>query len=143
MGRVAYYIKDVRENTNTHGVTTTDVVDPTYLGNRNFSGENVYKLYEWPEDLDETTDTAATQGALAYARLIQDPNIVTAIDRSANHTRNGVLAELTDVYDEATVEDAAEGNELRLRVGKRIYIFGYAYSATGAVPDNATITWKE
>lgn len=143
MGRIAYYIKDVRENTNTHGITTADVLDTTYVGNRNFAGSDTYKFYEWPSDLTDEEATATVHGTLAYAALTKDLNILTSIDRSADYTRQDVVDELLQVYDQTTVEDTTSGNEIRLRAGKRIYIFGYAYSASGAVPNDATITWKE
>ena len=104
-------------------------------------------FYQWPSSLTANSQTGTTQGALAYASLVTAyPNIAKAI---ADQPSNGfdsahVVAELQQVYDESRVTGATYGDNFRLRVGKRIYIFGYAYSSSAAInPDTATITWKD
>mgnify|MGYP001078198340 CR=1 FL=1 len=143
MGRIAYYIKDVRENTNTHGDTSAAAINPDHSGNRTYGGKTFYKFYEWPSDLTDAEATGTVHGALAYLSLVNNPNIYNAIDRSDSHTQASVSSELQAVYDESKVLDEVTGNELRLRVGRQILVFGYAYSASGAVADDATINWKE
>jgi len=147
MARVGYFIKNVRENDNTHAVNTAAVLDEDAVGTPDFGGDSYDMFYQWPSSLTANSTTGTTQGALAYAALISAyPNIAKAIgDQPTNGFDSAhVLGELQQVYDTTTVNNATSGDDFRLRVGKRIYVFGYAYSSSAAIdPDTATINWKD
>lgn len=147
MARVGYFIKNVRENDNTHAVNTSAALNEDAAGTPDFGGDAYDMFYQWPSSLTANSASGTTQGALAYAALISAyPNIAKAI---ADQPTTGfdaahVLGELTQVFDNTTVTNATSGDEFRLRVGKRIYVFGYAYSSSAAInPDTATINWKD
>jgi hypothetical protein len=147
MPRVGYFIKNVRENDNTHAVNTSAVLDEDAVGTPDFGGDSYDMFYQWPSSLTAAAATGTTQGALAYGSLIAAyPNIAKAIADEPTTGFDGahIINELSQVYDSTTVSNTTSGDEFRLRVGKRIYVFGYAYS-TGSViiPATATITWKD
>jgi hypothetical protein len=147
MARVGYFIKNVRENDNTHAVNTATVLDEDAAGTPDFGGDTYDMFYQWPSSLSAASATGASQGALAYATLIVNyPNIAKAIgdEPATGFDAAHVIGELSQVYDTTTVNNATSGDDFRLRVGKRIYIFGYAYSSGGVIdPDTATINWKD
>tara|TARA_X000000950_G_C13828972_1_gene625276 strand:- start:209 stop:652 length:444 start_codon:yes stop_codon:yes gene_type:complete len=147
MARVGYFIKNVRENDNTHAVNTSAVLDEDAVGTPDFGGDSYDMFYQWSSSLPASAGSGAAQGALAYVALISAyPNIGKAI---ADQPTTGfdaahVIGELSQVYDSTTVSNATSGDDFRLRVGKRIYVFGYAYSSSAAInPDTATINWKD
>lgn len=147
MPRIGYFIKNVRENDNPTSLNTAAEVDVNFPGTPDWGGGLYDMFYQWPADLTADAATGSLQGVLAYATLIDTyPNIYNAIESqpSTGFDAAHVIQELSEVYDETTVNSALKGDEFRLRVGKRIYIFGYAYSAADEIdPASATIKWKD
>jgi len=147
MPRIGYFIKNVRENDNPTSANDATTIDATFAGTSDFGGKNYHMFYQWPSSQTASSLNGSTYGAAAYAELIEQfPNIHQAIGQqpASGFDAAHVLAELQQVYDSSRVTGATYGDDFRLRVGKRIYIFGYAYSSSLPIdPDTATITWKD
>jgi hypothetical protein len=147
MPRIGYFIKNVRENDNPTAANDASTIDVTFAGTPDFGGKNYHMFYQWPSSLTANSANGTTQGALAYVALLEQfPNMGKAIDQqpSSGFDSAHIIGELQQVYDSSRVTGSTYGDDFRLRVGKRIYIFGYAYSSSAAIdPDTATITWKD
>jgi len=147
MARIGYFIKNVRENDNPTAANDATTIDASFAGTPDFGGKNYLMFYQWPSSQTASSANGLTYGALAYASLLAlFPNIAMAIIQEPQAGFDGahVLAELQQVYDNSRVTGSSYGDDFRLRVGKRIYVFGYAYSSSAAIdPDTATITWKD
>lgn len=147
MARIGYFIKNVRENDNPVAINTATEIDVSFAGTSDFAGDNYHMFYQWPSSLSAVAGTGTVQGAFAAAALIEAfPNIAQAVyaQPTTGFDFAHITAELAQVYDSATTTSVSAGDEFRLRVGKRIYIFGYAYSSSAAInPATASITWKD
>ena len=147
MPRIGYFIKNVRENDNPTATNDATTIDVGFAGTPDFGGKNYHMFYQWPSSLTGNSTTAATQAALAYLALSNAfPNLVLAVTQqpTTGFDANHIVNELKQVFDATTATSVSSGDDFRLRVGKRIYIFGYAYSSSALInPDTATITWKD
>lgn len=147
MARIGYFIKNVRENDNPTAANDATTIDVGFEGTPDFAGDNYYMFYQWPSSLSAASATGAAQGAIAAGTLINDfPHIARAMaaEPTSGFDFLHVTTELQQVYDNTTATNAGSGDNFRLRVGKRIYIFGYAYTSGGVIdPATATITWKD
>lgn len=147
MARIGYFIKNVRENDNPTADTSVSTIDTTFPGTPDFGGKPYAMFYQWPNSLSAQVSSGISQGPAAAASLVTSfPSIAQAVGQQDT---NGfdfahIVSELSQVYTSATTTGASYGDDFRLRVGKRIYIFGYAYSSGDVIdPDTATIYWKE
>jgi len=147
MPRIGYFIKNVREYDNPTSANDAATIDVGFAGTPDFGGKNYYMFYQWPSSITASLANGTAQGALAYLQLKERfPSIAQAIAQqpATGFDSAHVIAELQQVYESARVTGASYGDDFRLRVGKRIYIFGYAYSSSAAInPDTANITWKD
>lgn len=147
MARIGYFIKNVRENDNPTAVTTALELDTTFRGTLDFGGQPYYMFYQWPTSKDANSTNGLLEGATAAGKLMQAfPNLAQVVQRepSDGFDLQHLTSELQSVYTSSRVTGSSYGDDFRLRVGKRIYILGYAYSGSDAIdPTQATITWKD